>query len=94
MNWKVFRRTCLKFVRLHPNGFALIGWLLLGIIGGIIGSCVVGEVGAVVGFCMGLFVPFLIVLIIFGIKIAFCAIKETVTEFKDMYLAGLDKSDK
>lgn len=94
MNWKVFRRTCWKFVYRHRFGFSVLAWMLFLIITFAIGACVAGEDGAVVGFGIGLFGPVIIAIIIFLIVGTIKSVKDAVTEFKDMYLAGLDKSDK
>lgn len=94
MNWKVFRRTCWKFVYHHRFEFSALAWILFLIITFAIGACVAGEDGAVVGFGIGLLGPIIIAIIIFLTVGIIKDVKDAVTEFKDMYLAGLDKSDK
>lgn len=94
MNWKVFRRTCLKFVCRHRFEFSALAWMLFLIISFAIGACVAGEDGAAVGFGIGLFGPAIIAMAVLLIAWTIESIKDAVVEFKDMYLAGLDKSDK
>lgn len=94
MHWKVFRRTCWKFVKCHLFDFIVLAQILFLIITTAIGTCIAGESGSILGFGIGLFGPTIIAGIVFLTVAIIESIKDAVTEFKDMYLAGLDKSDK